>query len=82
MDSNENLTINHLLLSSASNNSSGSDDQQTELNQRMKQDFMSYCYSFVQDDDEARSCIENVWKKYNQSVGEVATVNPHVIIRP
>lgn len=45
-----------------------------ELNQRMKTDFMSYCFSFLQDDDEGRECIQIVWNKYLQCVGDVATV--------
>lgn len=69
MEANENPTINHLLLTS-------NDKQQSnEFDQRIKTDFISYCYSFVRDDDEARQCIENVWKKYLTSVGEVPMVN-------
>ena len=68
MDSNENPTINHLLLAT-------NDDQSNELNHRIKTDFISHCYSFVREDEEARQCIENIWKKYLSSVGEVAMVN-------
>lgn len=45
-----------------------------ELNHRMKNDFMSYCLSFLQDDEEARECIQIVWNKYLQCVGDVSIV--------
>ena len=47
-----------------------------ELNHRMKTDFMSYCFSFLHDDEEARECIQIVWNKYLQCVGDVANVRP------
>jgi hypothetical protein len=49
--------------------------QLVELNNRMKTDFMSYCFSFFQEDEEARECIQIVWNKYLQCVGDVAMVN-------
>jgi len=48
--------------------------QLLELNNRIKNDFMSYCSSFLQDDDEARECLQIVWNKYLQCVGDVTIV--------
>jgi hypothetical protein len=41
----------------------------------LKTNFMSHCYSFLQDDEEARQCVQTVWNKYLQCVGDVAMVN-------
>jgi hypothetical protein len=49
--------------------------QMVELNNRIKTDFMSYCLSFIQDDEEARECVQVVWNKYLQCVGDVAMVS-------
>ncbi len=54
------------------------DDHSTEIiefNNRIKNDFMSYCLSFLQDDDEARECVQIIWNKYLQCVGDVAIVS-------
>jgi hypothetical protein len=55
------------------------DDHSTEiveLNNRIKTDFMSYCLSFLHDDEEeARECVQIVWNKYLQCVGDVAIVS-------
>ena len=45
-----------------------------ELNNRIKNNFMSYCLSFLQDGD-ARECVHGVWNKYLQCVGDVSMVN-------
>lgn len=50
-------------------------DELVELNNRIKNDFMSYCLSFLQDDEESRECARIVWNKYLQCVGDVATVS-------
>jgi hypothetical protein len=70
LEQNENLTINNLLLLPKTSN----DDQINELNNQIKSDFMSYCYSFLNEDEEARQCVQIVWNKYLQSVGDVAMV--------
>jgi hypothetical protein len=70
LEQNENLTINNLLLLPKKSN----DDQINELNNQIKSDFMSYCYSFLNEDEEARQCVQIVWNKYLQSVGDVAMV--------
>jgi len=64
---NGDLSINNLLKFS-------NEDQTIELNNRIKNDFMSYCYSFLNEDQEARQCVEIVWNKYLQCVGDVAMV--------
>ncbi|CAF1067910.1 unnamed protein product [Adineta steineri] len=46
-----------------------------ELNNRIKSDFMSYCLSFVQEDEEARECVHIVWNKYLQCVGDVSMIS-------
>ena len=46
-----------------------------ELNNRIKNDFMSYCLSFLHEDVEARECVHAVWNKYLQCVGDVSTVS-------
>jgi hypothetical protein len=54
------------------------DDNSThivELNNRIKNEFMSYCLSFLQEDEEARECVQVVWDKYLQYVGDVSMVN-------
>jgi hypothetical protein len=54
------------------------DDHSTEiveLNNRIKNDFMSYCLSFLHDDEEGRECVQIVWNKYLQCVGDVAIVS-------
>ena len=50
-------------------------NESTDLNERIKTEFMAYCSSFIQDDEEAHQCVQIVWKKYLQSVGDVAMVN-------
>jgi len=49
--------------------------QIVELNNRIKNDFMVNCLSFLQDDEEARECVQIVWNKYLQCVGDVAMVS-------
>lgn len=51
-----------------------SEDEIIKLNQQMKTDFTSYCNSFLIDDDEQRQCVDTVWNKYLQCVGDVAMV--------
>jgi len=54
------------------------DDNSTqiiELNNRIKTDFMSYSLSFLQDDEEARECVQIAWNKYLQCVGDIAMVS-------
>jgi hypothetical protein len=54
------------------------DDNSTqiiELNNRIKNDFMSYSLSFLQEDEEARECVQIAWNKYLQCVGDVAMVS-------
>ncbi|CAF3082990.1 unnamed protein product [Rotaria sp. Silwood2] len=46
-----------------------------ELNSRIKNDFISYCLSFLQEDEEARECVQVVWNKYLQCVGDVAMIS-------
>ena len=46
-----------------------------ELNNRIKNKFMSYCLSFLQEDEDARECVHGVWNKYLQCVGDVSMVN-------
>jgi hypothetical protein len=70
LEQNENSTVNNLLLLPKTSN----DDQINELNNQIKSDFMSYCYSFLNEDEEARQCVQIVWNKYLQSVGDVAMV--------
>jgi hypothetical protein len=50
------------------------DEQINQLNTRIKNDFMAYCYSFLNEDEEARQCVQIVWNRYLQSVGDVAMV--------
>ncbi|CAF1180790.1 unnamed protein product [Rotaria sordida] len=50
-------------------------NQIAELNNRIKNDFISYCLSFLQEDDEARECVQIVWNKYLQCVGDVAMIS-------
>lgn len=45
-----------------------------ELNNRIKNDFMSYCMSFFHDDQAGRQCVYAVWNKYLQCVGDAAMV--------
>jgi hypothetical protein len=49
--------------------------QLVELNNRIKNDFMSYCLSSLQNDQETQQCVQIVWNKYLQCVGDVAMVN-------
>ncbi len=72
------LTTNHMM----DNNNDDDDDEMddnsaqiVELNNRIKTDFMSYCLSFLQDDEEARECVQVVWNKYLQYVGDVSIVS-------
>jgi hypothetical protein len=54
------------------------DDNSTqivELNNRIKNDFMMNCLSFLQEDEEARECVQIVWNKYLQCIGDVAMVS-------
>jgi hypothetical protein len=70
IEQNDNFTINNLsLLPKLSN-----EDQTIELNKKIKNDFMSYCYSFLNEDEDARQCVQIVWNKYLQYVGDVAMV--------
>ncbi len=71
VEQNDNLTVNNLLLLPKM---PPNDEQINELNTQIKNDFMSYCYSFLNDDQEARQCVEVIWNKYLQSVGDVTTV--------
>ncbi|CAF2045478.1 unnamed protein product [Rotaria magnacalcarata] len=50
-------------------------NQLAELNNQTKNDFISYCLSFLQDDEEARECAQVVWNKYLQCVGDVAMIS-------
>ena len=51
-------------------------NRSTELDKRIRNDFISYCYSFLQENEEdERSFIESVWNKYLQSVGDISFVN-------
>ena len=71
-----------LQASRATDNINGDDDidetstQLLALNSLMKRNFMSYCSAFVQEED-ARDCVQLVWNKYLQCVGDVAMVNAH-----
>jgi hypothetical protein len=62
---------NDLSLSSKLSN----EEQTIALNNKLRNDFMSYCLSILQDDEEARQCVQIVWNKYLQCVGDVAMVN-------
>jgi hypothetical protein len=65
------------------NNNTDEDDEEiddhsteiAELNNRIKTDFMTYCLSFLQEDEESRECVQIIWNKYLQCVGDVAMVN-------
>ncbi|CAF1206945.1 unnamed protein product [Adineta ricciae] len=46
-----------------------------ELNNRIKNNFMSYCLSFLQEDEDARECVHGVWNKYLQCVGDVSMIS-------
>ena len=70
VEQNDNLTVNNLLLLPKLAN----DEQINELNTQIKNDFMSYCYSFLNDDQETRQCVQIIWNKYLQSVGDAAMV--------
>lgn len=82
MEGNDNNT--RLKINGDTSSKNGIDEEQNEiddhsaeiveLNHRMKNDFMSYCLSFLQDDEEARECIQIIWNKYLQCVGDVSTV--------
>ena len=50
-------------------------NQSIEINNRLKNDFISYCYSFLQENDEERQYIQFIWNKYLEYVGDVAIVN-------
>lgn len=45
-----------------------------ELNQRIRNDLINYCSTFVEDDEEARLYMQRVWKKYLHYVGDVPMV--------
>lgn len=69
---------------STTNNINNNDDEEeiddhsthvVELNNRIKNDFMEYCLSFLQEDEEARECVQVVWNKYLQCVGDISMVN-------
>jgi hypothetical protein len=62
---------NDLSLSSKLSN----EEQTIALNNKLRNDFMSNCFSILQDDEEARQCVQIVWNKYLQCVGDVAMVN-------
>ncbi|CAF2076967.1 unnamed protein product [Rotaria magnacalcarata] len=47
-------------------------DQSIELNIRIRNNFMSYCFSFLQDNEETHQCVQSVWNKYLQCVGDIA----------
>lgn len=56
--------------------SSSFDEGQTiELNNRIKKEFMSYCFSFLRDNEDIYECARLVWQKYLQWAGDVAMVN-------
>jgi len=68
-------TTNHI---NDNNDDDEIDDNSTqivELNNRIKNDFMSNCLSHLQDDEESRECVQIVWNKYLQCVGDVAMVS-------
>jgi hypothetical protein len=70
LEQNEHITTNGIsFLPKVSN-----EDQTIELNNRIKNDFMSYCFSFLNEDEEAHQCVQIVWNKYLQCVGDVAMV--------
>lgn len=48
------------------------DDGILQLNNRLKTDVMSHCYSFLNDDEEAHQCVQTVWKKYFECVGDAS----------
>ena len=45
-----------------------------DLNNRIRTDLMTHCFSYLQDDDEARLCVQRVWRKYLRCVGDVGMV--------
>lgn len=52
-----------------------SDENATiELNNQIKNNFMSYCFSFLQEDEESHQCVQMVWNRYLQCVGDVVMV--------
>jgi hypothetical protein len=72
-DNNEPNTIDI----AASNDKLTIDDESLnvmELNNRIKAELMSYCFSFIQDDSDTRQCLQQVWNKYLRFVGDVAMV--------
>ncbi|CAF1282863.1 unnamed protein product [Rotaria sordida] len=70
-EQNDHITTNNL--SSLPNISDA--DQSIELNNRIRNDFMSYCFSFLQDNEEAHQCVQIVWNKYLQCVGDIAILS-------
>ena len=49
-------------------------NQIAELNYRIKNDIMSYCLSFLQQDEETSEYVQVIWNKYLQCVGDIAIV--------
>lgn len=75
-------SLNSKDLSSTDNINVDNDDdiddnstQIVELNNRIKNDFISNCFLFLQDDEEARECVQIVWNKYLQCLGDVTIVS-------
>ncbi|CAF4437161.1 unnamed protein product [Rotaria sp. Silwood2] len=50
-------------------------NQSIELNNRIRNDFMSYCFSLLQENEEAHQCVQVVWSKYLQCVGDIAILS-------
>lgn len=71
----KNLSTTNNIHNDADDESDDNTNQIAELNNRIKNDFISYCLSFLQDDEEARECVQIVWNKYLQCVGDVAMVS-------
>ena len=69
------LRTNHMMDNDDDDEMDDNSAQIVELNNRIKTDFMSYCLSFLQDDEEARECVQVVWNKYLQCVGDVSIVS-------
>ncbi|CAF4487866.1 unnamed protein product [Rotaria sp. Silwood1] len=67
-EQNHHMTTNDLSLSSNIFDA----DVSIELNNRIRNDFMSYCFSFLQENEEAQQCVQIVWNKYLQCVGDIA----------
>lgn len=51
------------------------EDEILQLNDRLKNEVMSHCFSFLNDDEEAHQCVQTGWKKYLECVGDAPMVN-------